>query len=101
MGKVKNDKNDKKEDKTVELEEMTIFLRIPKSVASVTVNAVIIDENDKAVKVSRKLSAEDIRKARQDFLDYVEDGDDYNAKFVLTDEGRAYQEGLKRGGGGG
>ena len=29
-----------------------------------------------------------------------EDGDDYNAKFVLTDEGRAYLEQLKRGGGG-
>lgn len=95
MGK---SKNGKKEEKTIDFEEMNIFLRIPKSVASVTVNAVIIDENDKAVKVSRKLSADDIRKARQDFLDYVEDGDDYDAKYVLTDEGRAYLEELKRKG---
>lgn len=89
-------KGNKKEHKEIELEEMNIFLRIPKSAASVTVNAVIIDENDKAVKVSRKLSSEDIRKARQDFLDYVDEGDDYDAKYVLTEEGRAYLEELKK-----
>lgn len=95
MGKSKNTNTD--ENKIVELEEMNIILRIPKSAASVTVNAVLIDENDKTVKVSRRLSAEDIRSARQDFLDNVENGDDYDAHYVLTDEGREYLEQLKAG----
>ena len=59
---------------------MNIILRIPKDAASVTVTAVLIDENDKTMKVSRRLSAGDIRSARQDFLDNVEDGDDYDAR---------------------
>ena len=86
------------EDKTIEVEEMNIILRIPKSAASVTVNAVIIDEDDNALKVNRRLSAEDIRKARQDFLDNVEDGDDYDARLVLTDEGMKYLKKLREGG---
>ena len=81
--------------KTMEVEEINVILRIPREAASVTIHAVMIDENDRSVKVSRKLSAEDIRTARQDFLDNVEYGDDYNARYVLTDEGRAYLDSLE------
>lgn len=88
----------KKEPKSVELEEMNIICRIPKTAASVTVNAVVINEDDKTVKVSRRLSAEDIRAARQDFLDNVEGGDDYDARYVITDEGLEYLASLKEGG---
>ena len=37
--------------------------------------------------------------ARQAFLDNVEDGDDYDARFVITDKGMDYLEQLKEGGG--
>ena len=87
------------EKKTIELEEMNVILRIPVSSASVTVTAMVIDENDELVKVCRRFSAEDIRAARQVFLDNVEDGDDYDARFVITDEGMGYLEQLKEGGG--
>ena len=89
----------KEEKKTIELEEMNVILRIPVSSASVTVTAMVIDENDELVKVCRRFSAEDIRSARQVFLDNVEDGDDYNARFVITKEGMSYREQLKEGGG--
>ena len=81
----------------MELDEMNIIIRIPKAAASVTVNAVIIDEDDKTVKVSRKLTAEDIRKARQNFLDNVDDGDDYDGYFVLTDKGEELLDQLRKG----
>ena len=87
------------EQKTIELEEMNVILRIPEAAASVTVTAVTIDENDEPVKVCRRFSAEDIRAARQAFLENVEDGDDYDARFVITDEGMGYLEQLKEGGG--
>ena len=87
------------EKKTIELEEMNVILRIPVSSASVTVTAMVIDENDELVKVCRRFFAEDIRAARQVFLDNVEDGDDYDARFVITDEGMDYLEQLKEGGG--
>ena len=90
----KNKKTDKAE-KSIEVEEMNIILLIPKEVASITVNAVIIDADDKTLKVSRRLSVEDIRKARQDFLDNVEGGDDYDAHYVLSDEGMKYLEQLR------
>lgn len=86
-----------KSSKTMEVEEMNIILRIPKDAASLTVTAVLIGKDDKVVKVGRRLSADDIRSARQAFLDNVEDGDDYDARYVLTDEGREYLEILHKG----
>ena len=90
---------EKDEKEIIELEEMNVILRIPVSAASVTVIALLIDENDEPVKVTRRLSAEEIRSARQVFLDNVTDGDDYDARFVITDEGKDYLELLKEGGG--
>ena len=88
----------KKEPKIVELEEMNIILRIPKEAVALEVTASLLDEDGKIMKASTKLSVSDIRVRRQDFLDNVEDGDDYDARFVLTDEGRAYLEQLKKEG---
>lgn len=80
--------------KEIELEEMNIILRIPVEAASLTVKAVII-QDDKPVKVKKKLNLKEIHDARQDFLDNVELGDDYNGKFVITEEGRRYLEELE------
>ena len=86
MGKPKK----KAEPKTMELEEMNIFLRIPKDAVALEVTASLLDEDGKLMKVFKKLAVSDIRDQRQDFLDNVEDGDDYDARYVLTDEGRTY-----------
>ena len=83
--------------KTIELEEMNIFLRIPKEAVALEVTASLLDPDGKLMKVKTSLSVSDIRDRRQDFLDNVEDGDDYDARYVLTDEGRAYLERLQEG----
>lgn len=92
-------KGKKKKHEEVALEEMNIILRIPIEAVSVTVTAKVIEKDSgDLLEVQRKLTTQDIFKARRDFLDYVEDGDDYDAKFVITDEGRRYLEELKQRG---
>lgn len=82
--------------KEIDLEEMNIILRVPKDAVTLTVNAAIMNSDDKPVKVKKRLTTQDVYKARQDFLDNVEDGDDYDARFVITEEGRRYLEELER-----
>ena len=92
MARKKSIKND--DETIIELEEMNIFLRIPKEAVALDVTASLLDGNGKVMKVSNRLSVSDIMEKRQDFLDYVEDGDDYDARYVLTDEGREYLKGV-------
>ena len=94
MGKAKKTKPD--EHKVIELEEMNIFLRIPKEAVALEVTASLLMDG-KVQKVSTNLSVSDIRDRRQDFLDNVEEGDDYDARYVLTEEGKAYLESLEGG----
>lgn len=84
----------KKKKKFVDLEEMNVILRIPKDAVGLTIRVQLIGEDGELKKVERKLSVADIHTARTDFLDNVEFGDDYDAKFELTDEGREYLERL-------
>lgn len=81
----------------VELDEMPIIVKIPKDAALVELNITMLDEHGDLMRVQRCLSASEIRECRQDFLDNVEFGDDYDAMYTLTDEGRAYAEKLLRG----
>ncbi|MBQ9664596.1 MAG: hypothetical protein IJV40_15730 [Oscillospiraceae bacterium] len=83
-----------KKKKEIDLDEINIILRIPENAAEITVSAKLLDKKGKPMKVGRTLSVQDIFKARTDFLENVADGDDYDAKYVLTDEGRAYLERL-------
>ena len=81
-----------KKKKEIDLDEVNIILRIPGNAAEITVSAKLLDKKGRPMEVSKKLSIQDIFKARKDFLDNVPDGDDYDAKYVLTDEGRAFLE---------
>ena len=83
------------ERRTIELGEMNIILRIPEGAAALDVTATILGEDGETLKVNRRLSVRDIFKARQAFLDNVEDGDDYDGYYVLTEEALS---GLKEGG---
>ncbi len=80
----------KKKLKEVEVQEVNIILRIPYNAASLEVRASLVDENGKLMNVSKKLSVQDIFKARQAFLENVEGGDDYDVRYILTDGGREY-----------
>lgn len=82
----------KKKQSKIELEEMNIILRIPKEAAALEVTALLV-RGEKVSKASKKLTLSDIQEMRQNFLDNLED-DDYDAKYVLTDEGRAYLDQL-------
>ena len=68
-----------------------IIIEIPEDTVKLVVNAKILD-GDELVTVKGSYTANEIFKARKDFLDNVEDGDDYDAVYVLTDEGRAWLE---------
>ena len=81
----------------VELDEMPIIVKIPKDAALVELNITMLDEHGDLMRVQRCLSTSEIRECRKDFLDNVEFGDDYDAMYTLTDEGRAYAEKLLRG----
>ena len=81
-----------KKKKEIDLDEVNIILRIPENAAEITVSATLLDKKGRPMEVSKKLSIQDIFKARKDFLDNVPDGDDYDTKYVLTDEGRVFLE---------
>lgn len=83
--------------KTTDIELHNIIMQIPKNTSELTITAKII-EGDKVVKVQGVYNINEIFQARKDFLDYVDGGDDYNATYSLTDEGRAYVEELIREG---
>ena len=79
----------------VELDEMPIILRVPKDSVAIELISTVFDENDELMRVSRKISVSEIYQYRQDFLDNVEFGDEYDAVYTLTEEGRAYAEKLR------
>ena len=76
----------------IELEEINIIAKIPESTSRLTIIAQYFDNDGNPVKVSKVMNTADIRNAREDFLDNVECGDDYDAYYVITEEGRRYLE---------
>lgn len=85
-----------KEPEFVELDEINVIMKIPKEAARIDMIVHILDDDGNVVKVQSTLKPEDIREARKDFLENVEAGDDYDTRYVLTDEGRAWLEELAR-----
>lgn len=68
------------------LKEMNVILQIPEDAAAIEITARIL-QGEKVISVTREFNASALRKARQDFLDCVEDGDDYDAAYKLTPKG--------------
>lgn len=87
-----------KKKKEIELEEMNIILKVPKSAAALTVEAVLLKTDGKTQKVEKKMDTQELYKARQDFLDNVDFGDDYDGKFVITEKGRQFLEEMENRG---
>ena len=88
--------NGTREPEFIEPEETNVIMKIPKNSAKITIIAWIIDKDGELQKCSKTLMPDDIRAARQDFLDNVEGGDDYDARYVLTEKGREYLEQLEK-----
>ena len=67
---------------------MNIILDIPDSTFHLDVVAKMIDDDESTKIVTARLGLADIRRMRQDFLDNVAGGDDYNAVYTLSEQGR-------------
>lgn len=78
----------------IELDLINIILPIPKETVSMELTAKIMHGNTIQA-VSKQFTIGDIHDMRQDFLDNVEDGDEYNVRYVLTEEGERYLEELE------
>ena len=91
-------KSEQSSGETIELNEINIILKIPADAAKLEITALMLDENNDVVKVVKQLGLEDIHEARRDFLLNVGEDDDYDVRYVLTDEGRAYLKQLEREG---
>lgn len=77
----------------LDTELIHIIVQVPKDAVTVSFDAKLL-QNGKLVTAHMDMSAEEFRQARQDFLENVDGGDDYDAIYALTDEGRAYAEKL-------
>ena len=81
--------------KEIELEEMNIIVKVPKDALKVTIKVQGPGYDGEIIKAKKKLLKTDIDAARKDFLDNVEDGDDFNAKYVVTEKGKEYLKQLQ------
>jgi hypothetical protein len=54
----------------------------------------MITDTGKLQDAEMTMNATEFRQARQDFLDNVEEGDDYDRVYVLTEEGRKFADKL-------
>ena len=65
---------------------MNIIIKIPKGTYKLKLDAEFVDDTVHG-KASMTVNKEDIEAYRQDFLDNVEDGDDFDGVFVITEKG--------------
>lgn len=72
---------------------INIIVQVPKETVACRFTAKML-MNGKLVEAHMEMTPEEFRQARQDFLDEVEGGDDYDKLYVLTEEGRAYVDRL-------
>lgn len=75
----------------IELDPINIIMQIPKETVSMELTVKIM-RGDTIQTVGKQYTIADIHDMRQDFLDNVEFGDDYNASYVLTEKAQRYLE---------
>ena len=80
----------KKEKQYIDMETQGVIIEIPKGTVKLSIKMTVIDEDGTEIKVKKKLKKADIEKARKDFLENVELGDDYDidGMFEVTEKGK-------------
>lgn len=73
-----------------------IIVQVPKDTVTVSFDAKMI-RNGELVTAHMDMTPEEFRQARKDFLDEVDGGDEYDAVYALTEEGKEYADRLLRG----
>lgn len=81
-------------EEAIKLDEVYIMFPVPENTVSLTIQANIIDDNNEIQRVSKDISPSEYRQARKDFVENI--GDDWNATYVLTEEGRKWLEELRK-----
>ena len=78
---------------TIELDLINIILPIPKQTVSIDLTVKVMD-GDTIQTVYKPFTISDIHDMRANFLDNVAFGDDYDAVYTITEEGKRYLEAL-------
>lgn len=80
------------DENVLNIDTINIIAQVPVNTSHLTLTAQYFDGDGSPVKVESVMNASDLYRARKDFLDNVEGGDDYNAVYVITDKGRRWLE---------
>lgn len=77
----------------LDCELINIIVKVPKETVACRFMAKLLQDG-KLIEAHMDMSPEEFRQARQDFLDNVEGGDDFDKVYRLTEEGKAYVDKL-------
>lgn len=77
----------------LDCELINIIVKVPAETVACGFTAKLLQDG-KLVEAHMEMSPKEFRQARQDFLDNVEGGDEYDFTYTLTEEGRKYADKL-------
>lgn len=77
----------------LDCELINIIVKVPKETVACRFMAKLL-LNGELKEAHMEMTPEEFRQARQDFLDNVDGGDDFDKVYRLTEEGKAYVEKL-------
>lgn len=75
-------KADYEKGQEIELEEMNIILKVPVGTACIKMQCSLLDDDGEIMEVSTVINSKGVYEARRDFLENVEDGDDYDVVYT-------------------
>ena len=78
--------DNRKDEAIIELEQIPAVFYIPKNTISVTIDAKILDENDKLITVTASYGPATLREAIKDGEQFIPN----DAVFQLTDKGKRF-----------
>lgn len=73
----------------LDCELINIIVKVPKDTVACRFMVMMITDDGKLQNAEMAMNATEFRQARQDFLDNVEGGDDFDKMWVLTEKGKA------------
>ena len=73
---------------------INVIMQIPRGAVQLKMEVSMLD-GDNVITAITTFDNEAIREMRQAFLDNVEDGDEYDKVYCLTEKGKRYLEGLE------
>lgn len=79
--------NGKMEPQELDCELINIIVKVPENTVACRFTAKMLQDG-KLIEAHMEMTPEEFRQARQDFLDEVEAGDEYDGVYVLTDEAK-------------